>query len=129
MSPYSKSGIVLLYALEETLARPLAEILGGLGYAVRRQSHGPVSEFIAATQQTRADVVFCASASKHYTALLRAVDGMLARPAMVVVSRIPEVSEWLDALEAGVTDYCGAPFEPFQVGWVMESALLAQQPR
>jgi hypothetical protein len=44
---------------------------------------------------------------------------------VVVVSRIPEVRGWLDALEAGASDYCGAPFETIQVQWVLESSLRA----
>jgi DNA-binding response OmpR family regulator len=41
----------------------------------------------------------------------------------VVVTRIPETREWLDALEAGATDYCSAPIETRQLRWLMESAL------
>jgi DNA-binding response OmpR family regulator len=41
----------------------------------------------------------------------------------VVVTRIPETGEWLDALEAGATDYCSAPFESRQINWLMEAAL------
>jgi DNA-binding NtrC family response regulator len=48
-----------------------------------------------------------------------------ARPSLpfVVVTRIPETREWLDALEAGATDYCSAPIETRQLRWLMESAL------
>jgi DNA-binding response OmpR family regulator len=44
---------------------------------------------------------------------------------VIVVSRLPEVSAWLDALEQGAADYCGAPFERRQVGWVLNSSLPA----
>ena len=30
---------------------------------------------------------------------------------VVVVSRLPEVEKWLDAMDAGAADYCAAPFE------------------
>lgn len=40
---------------------------------------------------------------------------------MVVVSRLPEVEGWLNALEAGAADYCAAPFEPAQLGWLLET--------
>ena len=46
---------------------------------------------------------------------------------VVVVSRIPETSEWLDAIDAGATDYCAAPFEPQHISWLVQSALLAGQ--
>jgi DNA-binding NtrC family response regulator len=41
----------------------------------------------------------------------------------VVVSRHPEISDWLDSIEAGATDYCAAPFENAQVKWIVESSL------
>jgi DNA-binding response OmpR family regulator len=41
----------------------------------------------------------------------------------VVVTRVPETKEWLDALEAGATDYCSVPIEARQLHWLMESAL------
>ena len=42
---------------------------------------------------------------------------------MIVVSRVPEVSGWLSALEQGAADYCGAPFEARQVRWALNSSL------
>jgi DNA-binding NarL/FixJ family response regulator len=41
----------------------------------------------------------------------------------VVVTRIPETKEWLDALEAGAADYCSVSIEARQLHWLMESAL------
>jgi CheY-like chemotaxis protein len=48
-----------------------------------------------------------------------------AEPAIpvVVVTRMPEAGRWLDALDAGAADYCGAPFERVQVRWIMDSVL------
>ena len=43
-----------------------------------------------------------------------------------MVSRFPEVSEWLDAMDAGASDYCASPFEPAQVRWILESNLPRQ---
>ena len=40
---------------------------------------------------------------------------------LVVVTRLPENSRWLDALEAGAKDYCGAPFEHAQLQWIMDT--------
>ena len=42
---------------------------------------------------------------------------------VIVVSRLPEVSAWLWALEQGAADYCGAPFEARQVRWALNSSL------
>jgi len=70
-----------------------------------------------------ADIVFAGGEPKHYLSLLRKVRE--ARPALpfVVVTRNPETTAWLDALEAGATDYCSAPFESRQIHWLMEAAL------
>jgi len=56
-----------------------------------------------------ADIVFAGGEPACYMSLLRHVRE--ARPALpfVVVTRIPETKEWLDALEAGATDYCSEP--------------------
>jgi len=42
---------------------------------------------------------------------------------VIVVSRVPEVSSWLHALEQGAADYCGAPFEARQIRWALNSSL------
>jgi hypothetical protein len=36
---------------------------------------------------------------------------------------VPEVTDWLKALEHGAADYCGAPFEARQVRWLLNSSL------
>jgi FixJ family two-component response regulator len=46
---------------------------------------------------------------------------------VVVVSRIPEVSEWVGAIEAGATDYCAAPFEQRDISWLVQSVLTASE--
>jgi len=73
-----------------------------------------------------ADIVFAGGESAEYLSLLRRVRE--ARPGIpfVVVSRCSDIAQWLDALEAGATDYCAAPFEMQHVQWVMESAMLGR---
>ena len=70
-----------------------------------------------------ADIVFAGGEPARYMPLLRHVRE--ARPTLpfVVVTRIPETKEWLNALEAGATDYCSEPIETRQLRWLMESAL------
>lgn len=67
------------------------------------------------------DVVFCGSARVSRETALRAV--AISRPwtPVIVASRQPETSEWLDALEAGASDYCSAPFESHQIEWILDS--------
>jgi DNA-binding response OmpR family regulator len=40
---------------------------------------------------------------------------------VVAVTRLPDSQRWVDALEAGARDYCGAPFETTQLRWIMET--------
>ena len=42
---------------------------------------------------------------------------------VVIVNRLPENSRWLDALELGAADYCGAPFESQHLRWLIDSVM------
>ena len=68
-------------------------------------------------------MVFAGGEPARYLSLLRRVRE--DRPALpfVVVTQIGETKEWLDALEAGATDYCSVPIGTRQIHWLMESAL------
>jgi DNA-binding NtrC family response regulator len=85
------------------------------------------SECLSLAERVRAPVVFCNSEPCKYKSLLYEVKRRGLRLPVVVVSRIPEVSDWLDALDAGAADYCAAPFEPQHMSWLIESALLISQ--
>jgi hypothetical protein len=67
-------------------------------------------------------VVFCSVEPKILKRALR----RFPRRAVVVVSRLPEVRAWLDALEAGAADYCAAPFESIQLNWILQNQLSAR---
>jgi len=101
---------------------------GQIGAALEAGAHQvqPKSESMLLRDLTDTDMIFAGGEPREYMSLLRRVRE--ARPAVpfVVVTRIPETQEWLDALEAGATDYCSAPFEKHQIHWLMESALLAR---
>jgi hypothetical protein len=69
-----------------------------------------------------ADVIFC-SANRDLVSQLRSLN---PGASIVVVSRYPEVSDWLDSIEAGATDYCAAPFDSTQLKWILDSSRLVQ---
>jgi len=106
---------ILLFGLDRCIADELNPVLKQLGQTVHIAALSN-----AVLQHTDANVVFAAGDS------LETVRGERPELPVVVVSRIPEVRGWLDALEGGATDYCGAPFEPKQVQWVLESSLHSQ---
>ena len=58
------------------------------------------------------------------SSLLRRVRNERPTMSFIVVARLPDTVEWLDALEAGATDYCSAPIDKRQVHWMMEHAQL-----
>jgi DNA-binding response OmpR family regulator len=109
---------VFLIGLEQEIAFQISRAL-----AVERHRIELKPRNIAVRDLTDADIIFAGGEAPQYLSLLRRVRE--ERPALpfVVVTRIPETTEWLDALEAGATDYCSAPFEARQIHWLMETAL------
>jgi DNA-binding response OmpR family regulator len=95
-----------LHGLDETLAKELSRVL--------RDSHCEVS-----ADAERADIAFC----PWQQPVFDEVAAVFGRRPVVVVSRLPEVTSWLDALEAGAADYCAAPFESIQMRWLLETHL------
>ncbi len=70
-----------------------------------------------------ADVIFAAGDDFQYRGLLADVRARKPHQPFVVVTRLPDTRAWLDALEAGATDFCAEPIESKQLGWVLDSAL------
>ena len=93
--------------------------------ALRNENHWVLNKSLDASDAEilDADIVFATGDGKQYVSLLKRVRENNPALPFVVVTRLPETSDWLDALEAGATDYCSAPFEPHQLRWLMESAL------
>jgi len=125
----AKDGIsnlnVIFHDLDEALAAQLTDAVSQPGRAFH--STTSTSECISVAEQRHADVVFCNSNQRGYQSLLGALKQSGLELPVVVVSRIPETSEWLDALDAGAADYCAAPFERQHISWLVQSALLAGQ--
>jgi DNA-binding response OmpR family regulator len=111
---------IITVGLDPTAAHQLGVALEPGNHQI---AHKPKSTGI--DDVTEADIVFADGDGKYYLSLLKLVRATFPTKPFVVVTRIPETSDWLDALEAGATDYCSAPFEPRQMNWLMESALSA----
>lgn len=109
----------LLFGLSEDLAGELIPPLKSCTLNIEAiKQEGTVAE-VRALAKSPADIIFC-GADVNLISELRS-----AKPeaSIVVVSRHPDVSDWLDSIEAGATDYCAAPFENSQVKWIVESSL------
>jgi DNA-binding response OmpR family regulator len=109
---------ILLLGLENDVAGSLARVL-------RKIEHDfATADSIEAAARTRnVDTVFMNGDAPDYRETLIRLAARRPDLPVVVVNRLPENARWLDALELGAADYCGAPFEPVQVGWVVDSVL------
>jgi len=116
---------VILQELEESLAAQLRHAAFEPGHAFHAAQS--TSECLSLAERLHVGVVFCNSEPRRYQALLSEMKRRGLRLPVVVVSRIPEVSAWLDALDAGAADYCAAPFERQHMSWLIKSALFAAQ--
>lgn len=114
---------VVLFGLETSLAAELGGVLEGQNQKVYVEPFVSAAESLRVVEMVRADLVFCTSGRDRYMSLLEAVGREKPDLPVVIVSRTPEVSEWLDAIEAGASDYCAAPFEASQIKWILDSTL------
>ena len=113
----------ILFHLEEKLESELAACLAAASCHVQR--------YPASSSAVSGDLVFCTTGPAFHAA-----KSMFPHLPVIVVSRLPETDEWLDALEAGAADYCAAPFEMIHLRWLIEThagamrqAPLREQPR
>jgi len=111
---------VLLAGIEPMLAQELHRYLSSRGLDVHESAC--LESESKTTSASHFDLVFCETHHPGLHALLRAVGSPV-----IVVSRVPEVNDWLDAMDAGAADYCAAPFEREQLDWILESNLGQQQ--
>jgi DNA-binding NtrC family response regulator len=114
---------IVLFGLDDLLANELRRVLVSQKQTVFSEPFLAPRECLAVVERVGAELVFCTSHGNRYTALLEAVGRFKPDLPVVVVSRVPEVAEWLDAIEAGASDYCAAPFETAHVQWILDSAL------
>jgi DNA-binding response OmpR family regulator len=113
---------IVLIGLERSAA---AQITGALADDRHQIEHQ--LQDVGMRELLDADIMFASGEPTRYKSLLRRVRE--ARPTLpfIVVTRTPETMHWLDALEAGATDYCSVPIETRQLHWLVESALSHSQ--
>jgi DNA-binding NtrC family response regulator len=114
---------IVLFGLDDSLVFELRSVLIEEREAVFSLPFLSLPECLDAVEQTGADLIFCSSDRGQYLPLLDAIGRYRPELPVVVVSRVPEVTDWLDAMEAGASDYCAPPFEPTHVRWILDSTL------
>jgi DNA-binding response OmpR family regulator len=113
---------VTLLGLPEDLGQALARVLRAQAHHVSRKLF--IQDLLLSP---RTEAVFISGDMPefcHTITLLRETEPNLP---VIVVTRVPGTRSWLDALDAGASDYCGAPFEPVQVRWIMDSVTRAER--
>lgn len=111
----------LLYGMDQPMASELGKALNHDMLKVHAQFCEDLSRLLIFLRKDTTDVVFCAA--EESDDLLAAVRQHRPGLPVIVVSRHPAEKEWLDAMDAGASDYCSAPFEPTHLRWILESSL------
>lgn len=109
----------LLFGLSQDLAGELRAPLAKLCSNIQSVDGGRESETLSAIANSPAQIIFCGANTETVTKLRQTKP----EAPIVVVSRHPEVSGWLDSIEAGASDYCAAPFETTQLQWILETSM------
>ena len=107
---------VVLLALPEDLADQLSLVLDEESHQVTRQQSFPDDR-----PDPQPEVIFLSGDSPNFVYNIYLVRSTEPQVPVVVVTRMPDMDRWLDALEAGARDYCGAPFERVQIRWIMDT--------
>ena len=105
----------VLFGLSEDLAGDLLKPLAKFCSNIQSVDGGRLST----VAESPAQISFCGANTEVVSDLRRTKP----EAPIVVVSRHPEVSGWLDSIEAGASDYCAAPFESAQLEWILETSM------
>jgi DNA-binding NtrC family response regulator len=106
---------VVFLGLPDDLAR-------SLGWVLRSQAHEVrLARSLQDVACEKPEVAFVSGDTPDFHHNLASLREFAPELPLVVVTRLPENSRWLDALEAGARDYCGAPFEHVQMQWIMDT--------
>ena len=109
---------ILMLGLDHDMAERLSQVLRGLSHDVI------ITNSLAESLRDRtARVIFAAGDSPRYREIVQKLTSKRPDAAVILVNRHPDDGRWLDALELGAADYCGAPFETAQIRWLVEGAL------
>ena len=122
----AQANTIVLFGLADDWADNSRKILTEQGHIVYSYPFLPLPDALALIEQIHADFVFCAAEPQNYKLLLEAIKQNITGLPFVVVSRQPDTSGWLDAIQSGASDYCAPPFEAIAFQWILEAALTSK---
>jgi DNA-binding NtrC family response regulator len=70
---------------------------------------------------TAIDIIFCRAGHKFLARILKSAHAQSVP--VVVVTAHPDVEEWLNAMDAGASDYTAPPFDRQQMTWLLNTNL------
>ncbi len=108
----------LVYGLDDRLTNELQSALAALS-AQAEPCHN-LDQCLNHLDRAGKQVIFC-SFENGLQALLHAISDQGHAVPVIAVSRHDDVHRWIDAIEAGASDYCAAPFESLHLQWILES--------
>ncbi len=108
---------VVFSGVESRAAQELASLLMADGHEVQRAKNN-----ISVGALLNADVVFAGGEPEEYLPVLRRIRAANSTLCFVVIVRYPTTGEWLNALDAGATDYWASPFAIEQIRLLMTTA-------
>jgi DNA-binding response OmpR family regulator len=109
---------IVFSGLEPRTAEQLAQLLAIDGHEIRRESrNAPIRQILSA------NLVFVGGEPMYYLPLLRRVRAVDQNLCLVVIARFSATTEWLNALEAGATDYWVTPFHLPQIRSLIADAV------
>ena len=108
---------IVLFGLDNDLADQLRTVLRQQGHQVEGSDSPEGFEIWGA------DILFAGGDGPNYRQTVSDLTERHPGLPLVLVNRHPENHRWLDALELGAADYCGAPFEPKQMSWLIDSVM------
>jgi hypothetical protein len=101
---------VIFLRLDPRSSGQLGPLLAGDGHEIHVEKENAPIGLIRGSS-----AVFIGGMAEGYLPVVRRLRALDANLCVVVVARMAEMQDWLDAIEAGATDYWPAPFEPTQV--------------
>ena len=110
-STVSSAPRAILFGLDPAIEAELSASLRDASYVVSRSATLPGARKRASGE---GGIVFCPRG-----AAFSAAKTAFPHLPVVIVSRLPDTREWLDALESGASDYVAAPFESIQMRWLL----------
>ena len=107
---------ILILDMDQNLADQLGRVLTKDHHQVTRGN-------CLDSRGAETEVIFSGGDGGLYKPHLATAKRIFPHVPFIVVTRLPETRQWLDALEDGATDYCAAPFERRQIRWILQTVL------